>query len=1386
MAHDVFLIVAPVDPARVSALRTRLNPSGDARHPIAGLAFDRLPMLHFASFVVFDGQEVTERPGWIGRLLGRTPRTFTTGPRLVFESCVDGPRDAYLDALVHLGGAALVDILNHCVDGPITQDSLRAYLDAHIVRPHLHHIGNPGLRADHIRAGHALRETLDRKLDELVRLRRSLDPPLYIADTLRRELNVPPVSGAWHFNSGDPASVPAWIDDPVSEAAARARHWLWLIAVFGTPIALLLYAAWRIWNAYGTLALLAAFVVFRLAGALAKRWFNGRHPPPLSDPARFRTLKELEDFSVQNHMASLVVLKSGWIRRLRTRWVLASFEALYRTIFTDITPGRLRGLQTIHFAHWTVLDLLDTAGRPTGRQALLFLSNYDGSWETYLDDFIAFLLGGVVRLWSNGEGFPWPLDGPTFKTWARACMSPWEHWYQAYPTLTVVNIENNDAIRKGLLTAPRTEQEARQWLLRLGGARVRDERMIPTPGTLDTRDIQGLVFSGYRRLDQAAYVLLRIHDAAAARAWLGTLAMEVTDGRLRRKEELALDHLAINVAFTHDGLARLGLDAQVLHGFPTAFQEGMAPAHGRHRSRALGDVGVNDPAQWRWGSRDKPADILLMVYADDEHALAAAVATRVDAFTARAGVVVDRIDGRFLPPPSGMDPKLSTEHFGFIDGLSQPVIEGTFAASRETAVESRHLLKPGEFVLGYPAGDGTIASGIPVEARLDRHALLPPIAPPLAVGGATSNGDGGAGARDFGRNGTFLVFRQLAQDVAAFHAFTAKASGANGTAPYPAAAGARVAAHVVGRWRDGVPLTALNAPGRATNEFNFSADAHGFACPIGSHVRRANPRDSLLDDAASAQASANRHRLLRRGRSYGPPFDAAPQSGVDTVGNGADPERGLVFICLNADIERQFEFVQQNWINNPCFGGLYAESDPLIGNPSAADGGRLTLQADAVRERIDGIGRYVTVKSGGYFFLPGLSALRYLAHLDSAALPALPAGTAVSATPAVLPASVDAAASNEGATATRSTSSSASAAPRPVQTPTLAFRVLSGVEKQLPKLRLIWAARFPLLLAITLALLLPLSSRWTPTSDSVVARFGAAFVQAMTPPTEFAGVTTLGSSALFVMNGWGLALVSLLASFAAFVVMIAVRLVLAYGWRFDLGRARWTGSAQWLQVFAFQMLALPIVLVTVHMSVVHALANATPPSLAGSRAYWRAAIDLAPAVLVGGLGAIALLMLATSVQALWRGSRPDLFFPPNPLFKNLAGPGAQGARASRLAERLARLGGWIVDSVPEEIGRGYIDYRLRRVLPGHAFASVLAGIVVVLALSIGVALALGVAPGWVSRMPPLAFVLIVLTAAGWTLSALAFFFDRYRIPTFIPVGLVCILIELVRRWVSGA
>ncbi len=250
---------------------------------------------------------------------------------------------------------------------------------------------------------------------------------------------------------------------------------------------------------------------------------------------------------------------------------------------------------------------------------------------------------------------------------------------------------------------------------------------------------------------------------------------------------------------------------------------------------------------------------------------------------------------------------------------------------------------------------------------------------------------------DLGRNGTYLVFRQLAQDVALFRHFVDEATRRVDGQLDPVASD-RLAAKVVGRWQNGAPLVLspyADDPSLSdADDFGYrDSDAHGFNCPIGSHVRRSNPRDTLGPDGGTALATANRHRILRRGRSYGH-RPADPR-----VGDGLD--RGLLFLCLNSDIERQFEFVQQTWVNNPVFGGLNGEVDPLIGNISKTetplvnsnqdnpDNGHarrdalFTVQADPLRRRFHNLERFVTVKGGAYFFLPSIRALRYLASLQT-------------------------------------------------------------------------------------------------------------------------------------------------------------------------------------------------------------------------------------------------------------------------------------------------------------------------------------------------------------------------------------------------------------------
>jgi deferrochelatase/peroxidase EfeB len=187
---------------------------------------------------------------------------------------------------------------------------------------------------------------------------------------------------------------------------------------------------------------------------------------------------------------------------------------------------------------------------------------------------------------------------------------------------------------------------------------------------------------------------------------------------------------------------------------------------------------------------------------------------------------------------------------------------------------------------------------------------------------------------------------------------------------------------MVGRWPGGAPLTLSpdrDDPALAeANDFGyFHEDPVGTGCPVGAHVRRTNPRDSLDPGPGTDKSLAinRRHRLLRRGREYGQAL--SPEAAL-TESLAADEQRGLHFICLNGNIARQFEFVQNTWLNNPKFAGLYDDSDPLVGQ-SEPYGGTFTMPSATVRRRVTGMPRFIKVRGGAYFFLPGLTALRRLA-----------------------------------------------------------------------------------------------------------------------------------------------------------------------------------------------------------------------------------------------------------------------------------------------------------------------------------------------------------------------------------------------------------------------
>jgi Dyp-type peroxidase family len=267
----------------------------------------------------------------------------------------------------------------------------------------------------------------------------------------------------------------------------------------------------------------------------------------------------------------------------------------------------------------------------------------------------------------------------------------------------------------------------------------------------------------------------------------------------------------------------------------------------------------------------------------------------------------------------------------------------------------------GEFVLGYENEYGKLPFVPNVAPERDSAGLLP-----------DCQSEGGK-RRSLGHNGSYLVVRQLDQHVFAFWSAMRRAADAR----FDAIA---LAAKCVGRWPSGAPLALSperDDPRLAdANTFGYAlADRDGQGCPIGAHIRRTNPRDSLEPDPLSSLKVVDRHRTMRRGRSYGTPVDKPWLCESD---DGV--QRGLMFVGVNANIRRQFEFIQQTWVNNPKFAGLYDEIDPLVGSREGSTSA-FSIPSTPIRKRCENLPRFVRVRGGEYFFLPGLRALRYLSTL---------------------------------------------------------------------------------------------------------------------------------------------------------------------------------------------------------------------------------------------------------------------------------------------------------------------------------------------------------------------------------------------------------------------
>jgi len=451
---------------------------------------------------------------------------------------------------------------------------------------------------------------------------------------------------------------------------------------------------------------------------------------------------------------------------------------------------------------------------------------------------------------------------------------------------------------------------------------------------LNETDIQGFVLRGYN-MPVARYLFLQLKDASSARTLVRRLLHEITTGQ---HWDGGKPQSTLNIAFTHRGLTALELPDATLLSFPVEFQQGM-----KKRAAILGDIGLNSPEHWDEVWRTESVHAWLGVNALSTEALetrCSAIAALLDE-TGRATIV-----GAQDAASAIVNGKQTTgEHFGFTDGFGNPDYLG-FARSSQ----------PGQ---GKLMPDGTwapLATGELLLGYADEAGELP-VAPVPHILAA---------------NGTFMVYRKLHQNLATFRAFLDE------NAPRYGGGKEKLAAKFIGRWRDGTPLelspdspdqSIVKDPQRNTN-FTYSADSDGTRCPVGAHIRRVHPRDAFGFNGRLI----DRRRITRRGLPYG---RFAPES--EQVSDAE--ERGVIFMALNASISRQFEFVQQQWIEYGNDARQGNDKDMLLGNHGGQ--GKYVIQGDRSPANppfvCAHLPNFVELRGGDYFFLPSITALGMIA-----------------------------------------------------------------------------------------------------------------------------------------------------------------------------------------------------------------------------------------------------------------------------------------------------------------------------------------------------------------------------------------------------------------------
>ncbi|MFI6843656.1 Dyp-type peroxidase [Kitasatospora sp. NPDC050467] len=483
-------------------------------------------------------------------------------------------------------------------------------------------------------------------------------------------------------------------------------------------------------------------------------------------------------------------------------------------------------------------------------------------------------------------------------------------------------------------------------------------------------EIQGDVVAGFKK-DNVTLLFLKFEDAARARSWLRVLAPQIATTRQvadfneafsdARKssggdDPKTLKATWLGVSLTYEGMRQLSATDPFEKAPPPgsgleAFKEGSAK-----RAGALGDTGDNSPENWLFGNgKNQPVHAVLTIAADTEADLAAAVTAQREAAAEAKILIIFQQNAKTL-----LGSRRGKEHFGFKDGISEPGVRFFDRPNPDNQEEVENhpgtrIIPAGEFVVGEQPAPGSFTD-------------FP----------------------EWARNGSFQVVRRLAQDVPGWWSqVSVKLKELKQAKAVPETATAEwLAARLVGRWRSGAPVckhqdrdVPNNPSASSDNDFDFRDDLEGLATPLFSHLRKTSPRAGLqAPDPSRPPFDAKEldgRRIMRRGAPYGHPFDPAAEGP-----GGPDDPRGLLFVCYQADIARQFEFIQADWMDEPDF--------PPGRNPQPGKD-PVTQEADnvdfesrgpdgAIKHTPLSFQQFVQTQGSVYAFAPSISTLKALAE----------------------------------------------------------------------------------------------------------------------------------------------------------------------------------------------------------------------------------------------------------------------------------------------------------------------------------------------------------------------------------------------------------------------